>query len=325
MTVGGLTIVIVPVDRSTECQPVEATKVRACRGFSLRSRCSVANRFQLKESPFIPLAGGAGLGAYWITCPPRRSGTSLRIFASLATGLKVILRQRCARHQAIRLSGARKYIAGKQARSSPAGSGWFWLGYLAQVFEMPLDLLTSQAKLARMDRRSFMALSALTVAHGKLAAEMVASIAQNDYGPLTQMQTTHGTDLVIASFTDHTACRKLHKWMNDGESPILRVNAAGILAKTPGQDSAKKVATVLAHDLETQQLYMTAVIARVGALPWSTASKLATGKTKPTLKQANFLASRLAAEVLNPRDAGARWCSATMLRELSPLVGANGA
>jgi hypothetical protein len=109
--------------------------------------------------------------------------------------------------------------------------------------------------------------------------------------------------------------------MYDGENAILRVNAAGILAKTPGQEPAKKVATVLSNDREMRQLYTTAVVARVGALPWSTASKIATGRMKPTVKQANFLASRFAAEVLNPRDAGARWCSAAMLRELSPLVG----
>lgn len=47
--------------------------------------------------------------------------------------------------------------------------------------------------------------------------------------------------------------------------------------------------------------------------------KLATGQVS-TPKQAKFLAVRFAHEALNPRDAGARWCSATMLRDLSPLL-----
>ena len=187
---------------------------------------------------------------------------------------------------------------------------------------MPLDVLTSQAKLSRMNRRAFMSLSALAVAHGKLASEMVASIAQSDFGSLTKVQTTHGTDLVIASFTDHPARRRLRTWMRDGESPVLRVNATGILAKVPDEDTAEQVATVLENDPETRELYTTAVIARVGALPWSTATKIASKQIRPSVKQANFLASRFATEVLNPRDAGARWCSAAMLRDLSPYLGA---
>lgn len=200
--------------------------------------------------------------------------------------------------------------------------GKFWLSHLAQVFDMPLDVLTSQAKLSRMNRRAFMSLSALTVAHGKLASEMVASIAQSDFGPLTKVQTTHGTDLVIASFTDSPARRRLRTWMHDGDSPILRVNATGILAKVPDEDTAERVATVLENDPEARELYTTAVIARVGALPWATAARITSKQLRPSLKQANFLASRFASEVLNPRDAGARWCSAAMLRDLSPYLGA---
>jgi transcriptional regulator with XRE-family HTH domain len=199
--------------------------------------------------------------------------------------------------------------------------GKFWLTYLAQVFDMPLDVLTSQAKLSRMNRRAFMSLSALTVAHGKLASEVVASIAQSDFGLLTKVQTTHGTDLVTASFADYSVRRRLRTWMHDGDSPILRVNAAGILAKVPDEDTAEQVATVLTGDPETRELYTTAVIARVGALPWATAAKIASKQIRPTVKQANFLASRFASEALNPRDAGARWCSAAMLRDLSPYLG----
>jgi hypothetical protein len=197
--------------------------------------------------------------------------------------------------------------------------GPFWIGYLSKVFDVPLDVLTSEAKLSRMNRRAFLSLSALTVAHGKLAAEMTASIAAGDGGPLAAVQTTHGTDLVIASLTDRSSARKLRRWMYDGDSAVLRVNAAGILAKTPDQDAAEQVAQVLTADPELRQLYTTAVIARVGALPWSTASKLASGRV-PSPRQAHFLANRFVREVLNPRDAGARWCSAAVLRDLSPLL-----
>jgi hypothetical protein len=197
--------------------------------------------------------------------------------------------------------------------------GKFWLGHMAMAFGVPLDVLVAEAKLSRVNRREFLSLSALTVAHRKLAAELTASIASSDAGPLMTVQTTHGTDLVIAALTDRGSKRHLRRWMYDGESAILRVNAAGILAKLPEQDAAEQVAVVLDADTETRQLYTTAVIARVGAVPWSTASKLATGEV-PSGRQAHFLAARFAREVLNPRDAGARWCSAVMLRDLSPLL-----
>jgi hypothetical protein len=197
--------------------------------------------------------------------------------------------------------------------------GKFWLSHLAAAFKMPLDVLAAEAKLSRMNRREFLSLSALTVAHRKLAAELTTSIASSDAGPLATVQTTHGTDLVIAALSDKASKRNLKRWMYDGDNPILRVNATGILAKLPSQEEADQVAVVLGADVETRQLYTTAVVARIGGVQWETASAVAKGRV-PSPRQAQFLASRLTREVLNPRDAGARWCSAAMLRDLSPLL-----
>ena len=91
-----------------------------------------------------------------------------------------------------------------------------------------------------VNRREFLSLSALTVAHRKVAAELTASIAAGDGGPLATVQTTHGTDLVIAALTDQGSTRKLRTWMSDGHTPILRVNAAGILAKLQDQDTSRE-------------------------------------------------------------------------------------
>jgi hypothetical protein len=109
--------------------------------------------------------------------------------------------------------------------------------------------------------------------------------------------------------------------MADGTDPVLRVNAAGILAKVPGQGPAREVATVLAGDDETRRLYLTAVLSRVCVLDWQTAGRLAADPMAVSPGKAAFVAARLAGEVLNPRDAGARWCSAALLRDLSPLLG----
>ena len=112
---------------------------------------------------------------------------------------------------------------------------------------------------------------------------------------------------------------RLRRWMVDGDTAVLRVNAAGILAKTPGHRFASEVTGVLEHDDEVRELYSTAVVARVGALDWPRARRLALDPlADPTA--AIGLARRLAEEVLNPYDVGARWISATLLRHLAPVL-----
>lgn len=196
-----------------------------------------------------------------------------------------------------------------------------WRDVLSETLDVPRDTLDEEARISRVNRRAFLNLTALTAAHGKFAAEMIGSVSAKDPGPLTTVQTKYGTDLVIASLADRRATMQLRRWMRDGSTPVLRVNATGILAKIPDQDTAGQVAGVLMHDDEIRRLYSIAVVSRTGALSWSAATKVVEAPAALSHKQASFLASRLTHEVLNPRDAGARWCSATMLRELSPLLG----
>ena len=130
--------------------------------------------------------------------------------------------------------------------------GPFWITYLSQVLDVAGDVLTAEASLSRMKRRAFLSLTALAATHGTLARDMLASVAGADAGPLASVQTTHGTDLVIASLTDSGSARYLRRWMRNGDSATPRVNAAGILAKMPGRDCATDVVRVLQNDYETQ-------------------------------------------------------------------------
>jgi transcriptional regulator with XRE-family HTH domain len=195
-----------------------------------------------------------------------------------------------------------------------------WRKHLAHVLDVPLPALEAEATLSRVDRRAFLSLTALTATHGRVASDMLCSVAGGDDGPLTTVQTTHGTDLVIASLADRTALRYLRRWASDGSSPVLRVNAAGILAKTSDRAAALDVARLLGHDAEVRTLYSTAVVARTCALDWPIAQRLATDPLSLPGRAA-YLARRLVAEVTNSADAGARWCAASMLRDLSPLLG----
>lgn len=208
----------------------------------------------------------------------------------------------------------------KRWESGKVVPGPQWLAVISRTLDVPLPALEAEATLSRVDRRAFLSLTALTATHGRAASDVMCSVAGGDYGALTAVQTTHGTDLVIAAMADRTAQRYLRRWMADGSDAVLRVNAAGILAKVPGQSTAVDVARVLVHDDEVRALYSTAVVARACAMEWGAASRIVADPLSAG-GQAAYVGRRLAAEVTNARDAGARWCAAGMLRDLSPLLG----
>ena len=161
---------------------------------------------------------------------------------------------------------------------------------------------------------------ALSLTQTPLADDIYASIAGSDANPLAEVQTTHATDLVIASLVERPVVPKLRRWMMDGSSAVLRVNAAGILAKVQGLDVGRDVAAVLSHDDEVRHLYATAVLSRVCELDWQAAQAIAHNPLE--LSDPTTAARRLSLETLNSADAGARWCASHLLRELSPMLGA---
>ncbi|MGH4007015.1 MAG: helix-turn-helix domain-containing protein [Pseudonocardiaceae bacterium] len=170
-----------------------------------------------------------------------------------------------------------------------------------------------------VNRRDFFIVTGFVAGNAKLAAEWAASIAGNDPGPLTTVQTTHGTDLAIATLADQGTMTHLRRWLDDGDSPVLRVNAAGILAKIPGQCEASRVTAALVRDTDVRHRYMTAVVARICDLDWPVAAHLA--ENPADFPQPILVAQRFAHEAVSDRDAGARWCAAAMLQALSPMIG----
>jgi len=125
-----------------------------------------------------------------------------------------------------------------------------------------------------------------------IARDMYSTIAAGDDGPLATVQTTHAVDHAIQRLAIHEtkAIAQMLTWLHEGETSVLRVNAAGILAKTGSPDLADDVALALFNDPEARDLYLQAVTGRVGSEPKS-----------------------LAAELTNTADSGARWCAAWLL------------
>jgi transcriptional regulator with XRE-family HTH domain len=168
----------------------------------------------------------------------------------------------------------------------------YWLPHLARALQVPLRTLEAE----RVKRRAFLQLAAASPVLGvpDTATELLASIAGGDCAPLAEVQTTHSTDLALSRMAsgDRGSLLHLTRWMTDGENAVLRVNAAGILAKTAKPDLLNDVALALTRDTDARRRYTWALRRRVG----------------------NSVQA-LAAEVLNPRDAGARWCAARLLSE----------
>lgn len=143
---------------------------------------------------------------------------------------------------------------------------------------------------------------------------------------LATAQTSHATDLVIGKMAakNEKVRQSLGQWAYQGPTAVLRVNAAGILAKV-GQPAAGDHAIGAIHeDLDSRHLYLTAVTSRVLNVEWSHAGQLVAnvGHRPGVLAgrladgQAARATHQLAAELTNQRDAAARWCSAVLLADL---------
>jgi transcriptional regulator with XRE-family HTH domain len=168
-------------------------------------------------------------------------------------------------------------------------------------------------------RRDFFGVTALAAANAAIVTELSASIAGSDALPLGVTQTTYGVDRAIAAMVDQGAHRALRRWAVDDPDPVIRVNATGILAKVTGQGPADMVIGILGRDSDVRERYITAVVARICALDWGTASNVVADPA--SVRRPTLMAERLGLEAVNPFDAGARWCSGAMLQRLSPLIG----
>lgn len=159
-----------------------------------------------------------------------------------------------------------------------------------------------------------------------VAQRIFGAIARGESSLLAAAQTSHDTDLIIQEFVSRhdSSIRSLTGWAEDGSNAVLRVNSAGILAKMERDEIANRVIQLLKGDDGSRHLYLTAVANRVLSIPWGEASLLV-GAIETDLDglgnrldetDAGRLARACGIEVLNRRDAGARWCSVVLLSQL---------
>lgn len=152
-----------------------------------------------------------------------------------------------------------------------------------------------------------------------VAQHIFRSVADGQSQLLATAQTSHVTDCVLQEFVrrHEPSVSLLAEWMNHGNDAVLRVNSAGILAKLDEPAIADRVTNTLKADQDNRQLYLTAVASRVLSLQWQMAAQLVTVvercRSGTGLALTAVQLADLAAELTNPRDYAARWCSAVLL------------
>jgi hypothetical protein len=109
-----------------------------------------------------------------------------------------------------------------------------------------------------------------------VAVDIAKDVSEERHKLLATVQTSHEVDKTIATLVakDPPSLASLAKWTRRG-SPILRVNAAGILAKVGSPTMDNDVVQALKVDREARELYLTAVVARVLRMPWDDAGQVA--------------------------------------------------
>ena len=176
--------------------------------------------------------------------------------------------------------------------------GPYWIGHLAAVFQVPRWTLEECVKRRDMLRLTGAAAAIAAIGGGRTlppnTEDMFSSIAGGDAGPLTQIQTSYATDMALGRMAaaDRPVMWRLARWADDGDTDILRVNAAGILGKAASADFSGMPAAVMLRDRDVRGRWLRALVGRVGT---------DTG--------------RLSTEVLNPADSGARWCAGWLLAQ----------
>jgi hypothetical protein len=156
-----------------------------------------------------------------------------------------------------------------------------------------------------------------------VAQRIFEDLRAGDSNLLATAQTSHATDMRLGMLSrdDALARRGLVTWMSNGSTPIVRVNAAGILAKVGVDDLSDAVIATLRADPEARHLYLSAVASRALNISWDNATRLASDAVACSGLQSqqrshglnNRTTRRLINELANSRDSAARWCSTVLL------------
>ena len=122
----------------------------------------------------------------------------------------------------------------ENGRRSP---GPFWLPHIATALQVPLEDLEREVRRRDVMKLAGASFGSVILGPGTAmpipVGELYASIAAGSSGPLAAVQTSHRADLALARLAaaDRAARMHLLRWMRDADSDVLRVNAAGVLAK----------------------------------------------------------------------------------------------
>ncbi len=218
-------------------------------------------------------------------------------------------------------------IAGSAAAEGGEAAGWLawhlWQhrALRAHASQLPADILRDLDRHAHIirDTEGYYQFTDSALVDVLVAQRVFADIESGSAHLLATAQTSHATDLAIGALVadDDRARTALAAWMRRGATPVLRVNAAGVVAKIGSPELGDAAIATIRSDADARQLYLTAVASRVLRSGWDEAGQFVSTGVAPAGDGARLWAGeRLLAEIGNPRDAVARWCSTVLLHQV---------
>lgn len=148
---------------------------------------------------------------------------------------------------------------------------------------------------------------------------LVRAVESGRPDSLLNTPTSLAADELLATQVSPEGAAHLRRWMREGQTSTLRVNALSVLARRSERSDSTAIIEVLESDERVRRLSVASTVSRLMQYDWQTCVRVVSDPA--TAPDPVVLAKRLAKDAVDVNHAEARWCAAFMLGKLAPVLG----
>jgi hypothetical protein len=148
---------------------------------------------------------------------------------------------------------------------------------------------------------------------------LIKSVESGNPGTLVDTPTSFAADELLGTRVTPEGVTHLRRWMREGKTSTLRVNALSILARRGDKADAPAIIEILESDERVRRLSLASSISRLMQYDWATCMGIV--RAPATAPDPVVLAKRLAKDAVDVKHAEARWCGSYLLMKLAPVLG----